>query len=196
VIRKIQRNVSWLAAGMLVGSLGGGVAVAKIIIPPHSVSYSSLSRGLQRKISQPNPLSPIGEKGEKGDTGALGLQGGPYPSGPRAYGLVSPWLEELPLSRSSNAVLIRPEGGGEGIWCIEAKAINTNNLLVQVSPADEPHVSVGGNEVPVVRWHVVPSVCEANQVEIETGIVDLLEGEYERTNLLPFTFIIEESENL
>lgn len=76
-------------------------------------------------------------------------------------------------------------------WPALTESQGPPKMLVQLSPADEPHAAVGGNEIPVVRWHVVPTVCEANQVEVETAIFDTLEDEYNRTNLLPFTFNIE-----
>jgi hypothetical protein len=110
---------------------------------------------------------------------------------PRAYGLISPMADEMELSRSSNARLRRPPDE-VGIWCLETPGIDPARLLVQVSPADEQHVTVGGTEIPVVRWHVYPDVCDSREVEIETAIFDTLEGDYSRTSSLPFTFVIEE----
>jgi len=156
------------------------------------VGYGSLTKGLQTRIRLPGRPGPVGPKGEKGDTGATGPEGLSATEPPSAVGLVSPWLEEDNLSRSRNAHLIEPEDAPDGIWCIEAQSINPAKMLVSLSPADEPHFTVGGNEIPVVRWHVVPTICEANQVEVETAIFDTLEDEYIRTNLLPFTFDIEE----
>jgi hypothetical protein len=143
-------------------------------------------------VAEWGPPGPVGPKGEKGDTGATGPEGLPATEPPSAVGLVSPWLEEDTLSRSRNAHLIEPEDAPDGIWCIAAQSIDPAKMLVRLSPADEPHFTAGGNEIPVVRWHVVPTVCEPNQVEVETAIFDTLEDVYIRTNLLPFTFDIEE----
>jgi hypothetical protein len=109
---------------------------------------------------------------------------------PRAYGLVGPdGAEEL--KRSRNAELVEPEGNPTGIWCIKAEGIDPEKMIVHLSAAEEPHVSVGGNEVPVVRWRVVPNDCDEGEVEVETAVYDEIEG-YERTDFQAFTFVIEE----
>jgi len=207
-VERLRGKLGWLAVGLLVGSLCTGVAVAKIVIPPHSVSCGSLTKGLQKRICLAGPLGRVGPRGEKGEaglTGPVGPQGETGEAGPMgtegesaietpsAFGLVSPWgPEEDPLSRSSNAKLIDPDAGPEGIWCIEPDAVDPANMLVRLTPADEPHFTAGSWEIPVARWHVVATVCDANQAEVETAIFDTLEGEYIRTNMLPFTFYIEE----
>jgi hypothetical protein len=190
-VERLRNKLGWLAAGLLIGSLFSGVAIAKFVIPPHSVSYGNLTKGLQHRIGLPGPPGPVGPKGEKGDAGTEGPEGSPAPEPPSASGLVSPWSGGKPLSRSHNAHLIEPVGGQDGIWCLETQGIDPAKMLVQLSPADEPHIAAGGNEIPVVRWHVVPTVCEVNQVEVETAIFDTLEYEYIRTRQLPFTFDIE-----
>ena len=206
-VERLRGKLGWLAVGLLIGSISSGVAVARVVIPPHSVSCSSLTKGLQKRIclggppgrvgpsgerGEAGPIGPVGPKGEKGDTGPRGTEGKSAKELPSASGLVSPWAEELPLSRSRNAKLIEPAGGPKGIWCIEPEAIDPAHMLVLLTPADEPHFTIGSWEIPVVRWHVIATVCEPNQVEVETAIFDTLEGEYIRTNMLPFTFDIIE----
>jgi|GEM_PF-6095195 len=110
---------------------------------------------------------------------------------PRAYGLVSPKADEMELSRSSNARLSRAPGEA-GIWCIGTAGIDPARMFVQVSPADEADVGAATGAIPVVKWRVVPTACDSREAEIETAVFDTSEGTYSRSNLLPFTFVIEE----
>jgi hypothetical protein len=61
--------------GLLVGSLFGGVAVAKIVIPAHSVGWNSLTKGLQKRINHAKSPGPVGPKGDRGATGPQGPAG-------------------------------------------------------------------------------------------------------------------------
>jgi hypothetical protein len=189
--KRLRGKLGWLVVGLLIGSLFSGVAVAKILIPPNSVSEKSLTKRLRKKINR--AAAAVGAQGVKGDPGPRGASGETPPSpSEQASGLVSPWADEE-LSRGENAVLSRPDGSETaGLWCIKAPTIDPARMLVQVSPAEEPHVSIGGNEIPIVRWHVYPNACDSREVEIETASFDTLEGDYNRTNSLPFTFVIEE----
>ena len=348
--QRLRGKLGLLGIGLIAGSLFGGVAVAKIIIPAHSVSWNSLTKGLQKRINQAQLPGPAGPKGDTGATGPQGPAGealdppeqpegpeepefsipfirglavstitghsaileadldtdgaedgiyyqfqlvkdpadfrpevtcpqrsiqapplsclgaflnggssdihrepGDLPTNalfsdddqhirlevqgldpeaeyhyrvvavereqtvdtiqwlppashspekdfttadidsPRAYGWVAPFDEdEEDLKRSANALLAEPDGDPEGITCIVPLGIDPAKALVQLTPVEEPHVTLLEPEIPVVRWQTSPNHCDEDQIEIETQIYSVLENEY-MPAAVPFTFLIEEA---
>lgn len=205
--QRLHGKLGWVGIGLIAGSLFGGVAVARVLIPAHSVSWNSLTKGLQKRISQPQTPGAVGPKGDTGATGATGPRGpagvvieppeepGPPEdfSSPRAYGWVAPFDEEEELKRSSNASLVEPEGDPAGIWCIDLEGVDPANALVQLTPVEEPHVATEEvlPEVPVVRWQTSPLHCDEDQIEIETALYK--GGGQNVPTDIPFTFLIEEA---
>ncbi len=75
--KRLRGNLGWLVSGLLIGLSFSGVAVARIIIPPHSVSEKNLTKGLRKRINQAAAVGPEGVKGDKGDPGPQGASGLP-----------------------------------------------------------------------------------------------------------------------
>jgi hypothetical protein len=190
----LHRKTLLLIVGVMIGSLITGAAVAKVFLPQHSVGWNKLTLGVQERIESKGLGSPAleGPQGTPGPPGPEGPSGSEVVLEPRSFGFLSPSADE-PLARSENAKLVMLEDT-PGIWCIEPQGVDTNNMVVLVSPAEESHVSTEEPQIPVVQWHKDRSICGPKEAEIETSIYDIESKMLERSASVPFSFLIEEVE--
>jgi hypothetical protein len=126
VRQRLRGKLGLVGIGLIAGSLFGGVAVAKIVIPAHSVGWNSLTNGLQKRINQAQLPGPAGPKGDTGATGPQGPAGEvpdppEQPESPEGPEFSIPFIRSLAVSTITghSAILeadLDTEGLEDGIY--------------------------------------------------------------------------------
>lgn len=86
----LRRHATPLLVAVLVALVVGGVAVAAVSIPKHSVGYNKLTKGVQKKLNARAAAGPEGPRGQQGDRGPAGPEGPRGPQGPPGESIEGP----------------------------------------------------------------------------------------------------------